>query len=182
MSNYFELLKQVLLKADVPYNCGTEEQWNIFQDEVGIEFPSDYKEIINYYGTGGIDNFLWFLTPFETDKNVNYSFKMSVMLDAYAESKRKFPEYFSYNIFPEENGLLPWGYTDNGDELYWKTASDTDDWEIVVYESRSPEAYHYKMGLAEFLYKLICKEIECYAFPDDLSLKKGMKYFAVKVN
>ena len=36
-------------------------------------------------------------------------------------------------------GLLPWGYTDNCDELYWLTDGEPDGWKIVVHESRAPE-------------------------------------------
>ena len=180
MVDYFSLLKTVLLKTRRAYNPGNDEMWNKFQEKVDVVFPDDYKMIINYYGTGGIDNFLWFLTPFELDENVNYICQMNKMLDAYKESKYMFHDDFPYRIFPDKNGLLPWGYTDNGDELYWKTSDKHSDWEIVIYESRSVEYYHYKMGIAEFLYKLICKEIECDVFTGCISCQKT-EYCAIEI-
>ena len=75
----------------------------------------------------------------------------------------------------KKNGLLPWGYTENGDEMFWKISEKIDDWEIIVYESRSSNFYSYKMQLVEFIYKLITKKIVCNAFPSDF-LQDGAKY------
>lgn len=177
MVDYFTLLKKVLLKPNITYHTGTDEMWKEFENKEGIIFPQDYKEIINYYGTGGIGKFLWFLTPFETDENVNYIYKMKVMSDAYRHSKLKFPEDFKHNIFPENKGLLPWGFTDNGDELYWETGNKFEDWKIIIYESRSSDYFEYEMSLCEFLYKLICGEIICNAFPNDIFM--GIKKYTV---
>lgn len=181
MADYLELLKKVLIKPSVTYNTGTDNMWNNFEREERIVFPQDYKEIINYYGTGGIGNFIWLLTPFDNDKNVNFVHKMYLMLDSYKESKSKFPEDFKYNIFPEKKGLLPWGYTDNGDELYWETDDNFENWKVVIYESRSANYFYYEMGLSEFLYKLICNQINCDIFPDNIS-KGNIKYDAVNTN
>lgn len=180
MENYFNLLKKVIKKPDKIYNPGNEELWLQFQNKNGIIFPNDYKDMINYYGTGGINNFLWFLTPFAKDENVNYMYRSKQMLEAYKESKISFPDDFPYNIFPEKDGLLPWGYTDNGDELYWQTSKNIEEWKIVVYESRSTICYSYHMGLAEFLYKLLSKQIVCDIFPDDL-FDAGIEYFAISL-
>ena len=147
MLDYVELLENVIVAPEMGFNGKNIEEWNEFEKEIGIIFPDDYKKIISKYGTCGLDNFIWFLTPFDSDKNVNYVKRMRWMLDAYNVSKSKFPNYFPYNTYPEENGLLPWGYTDNGDELYWKTSSSPDNWEIVIYESASSENHNYKMSL-----------------------------------
>ncbi|MDE6759820.1 MAG: SMI1/KNR4 family protein, partial [Lachnospiraceae bacterium] len=138
------------------------------QKELGISFPKDYINFIDYYGTGGIGDFLWFLTLFEEDLNVNYKKRSSVMLDAYQESKQKLPEYYSHNLYLEDNGLLPFAYTDNGDELYWLTKGKPEQWHVVIYESRSPKFYYYAMGLIEFLYKIVKKLMSCEIFDDDM--------------
>ena len=147
MLDYVELLENVIVAPEMGFNGKNIEEWKELEKEIGIIFPDDYKKIISKYGTCGLDNFIWFLTPFDSDKNVNYVKRMRWMLDAYNVSKSKFPNYFPYNTYPEENGLLPWGYTDNGDELYWKTSSSPDNWEIVIYESASSENHNYKMSL-----------------------------------
>lgn len=179
--DYIIELKKLLKKPNKVYSIGSEKEWSQIQKKLGIFFPKDYIAFINYYGTGGMGDFLWFLTPFEEDENVNYKKRSSIMLDAYQESKIKFPEYYFYKLYPEKNGLLPFGYTDNGDELYWLTKGNAEQWHIVIYESRSPEFYYYSMGLAEFLCKMIKGEISCEIFESDI-FYSGMEYTAVKID
>lgn len=57
-------------------------------------------KFIDTYGTGGIDNFLWVLSPFVENENVNLIQKGKVIRDAYQVSKNSFPEYFTHNIYP----------------------------------------------------------------------------------
>lgn len=176
---YFELLKGILPVPQNVYNIGNEKKWNNFEKNTGIIFPKDYKELIGTYGTGGIGKFIWFLTPFEEDANVNFLKRMNVMLEAYRISKSHLPDYFIHNIYPEKEGLLPWGYTDNGDELYWKTNSSPEKWTIVIYESASPDYHEYKMQLLEFLYKTITGELICDVFPKEIF--EEVEYITVDV-
>lgn len=178
--NYTVELQKILKKPNKVYSVGTKDKWNRVQKELDISFPKDYITFIDYYGTGGIGDFLWFLTPFEEDINVNYKKRSKVMLEAYQESKQKYPEYYSHKLYPEDGGLLPFAYTDNGDELYWLTKGKPEQWHVVIYESRSPEFHYYSVGLAEFLYKIIQKQILCEIFDDDMFFS-GMEYIAVKI-
>lgn len=121
-----------------------------------------------------------FLSPFTDDENVGYEIRMEAMLEAYDESRSELPDEFTFNIYPEENGLLPFAYTDNGDELYWLTAPEFDDWSIVVYESASPDHHQFNMSFSEFMYNLITHQIKCDIFDDDM-FEDDMEYTAVEV-
>lgn len=157
---------QSVLKPPVnPSNTGNG--WSELEDALGVSLPQDYKDFINIYGTGGIDQFIWILTPFDLDENVNFLARAEVMREAYLESKQQFPEYYKHCIFPEAGGILPWGYTDNGDELYWKTNEDARMWSIIVYESRSWEYHEYPMSMTEFLFGIVSRNLVCDAFPED---------------
>ena len=90
--------------------------------------------------------------------------------------KDMFPGDFNYSIYPEEGGLLPWGYTDNGDELFFDLKNEF----IVVIETRYSDVYKYKMGMVEFLYKLFTKKIKCDAFPDDF-ISGEVEYNSIKL-
>lgn len=180
MPDYFNLLSKSISSPSIVYHAGTDKAWQEFEKRSGIQFPTDYKKLINKYGTGRLNNFVWFLTPFVTDENVDFMKKSKQMLDAYKISRKKFPDYFQFNVYPEPNGLLPWGYTDNGDELYWKTNCFPDSWEIVLYESASPNYYYYKLSLSELLYKVITNQIYCSILSDSLSCQIT-KYIAVNV-
>ncbi|MDQ0233131.1 SMI1/KNR4 family protein [Metabacillus malikii] len=160
-------LFKILPPPEIPQKTGDKEKWLRFFDTLGTELPSDYVKFIETYGTGGIDNFLWILTPFVNDENVNYLGRQKEMTDAYIQSKENFPQYYKHDVYPSSGGIIPWAYTDNGDELYWLTDGKPDEWKIVVYESRSPENYTYSLTMVEFLYQVIMKELKCNAFPND---------------
>ena len=91
MPDYFNLLSKSISSPSIVYHAGTDKAWQEFEKRSGIHFPTDYKNLINKYGTGGLNNFVWFLTPFVTDENVDFMKKSKQMLDAYKISRKKFP-------------------------------------------------------------------------------------------
>lgn len=95
MQNYFNLLSKIISSPSIVYHAGTDKTWQEFEKRSGIYFPTDYKNLINKYGTGGLNNFVWFLTPFVTDENVDFMKKSKQMLDAYKISRKNFPTTFN---------------------------------------------------------------------------------------
>jgi len=173
---YLEKLKTILKVPGKTYNIGNHQGWLEFEKNLDIKFPSEFVQFIETYGTGSINSFLWILTPYESNQNINIFHKAEIMRESYNYMKDMFPEDFSYSIYPDEGGLLPWGYTDNGDELYFNLNNDT----IVIMEARYSEFYEYEMGMIEFLYKLFVKEIKCNAFPEDF-INGSIEYDSLKL-
>lgn len=145
--------------------------WEEVQNKIGIIFPEDYKQFINLYGEGGINEFLWILSPFSENKNLNSVEKFKVMQEAYISMQSEFPEQCRFEFYNGKMGLFPWGITDNGDELFWNFKGDS--LEIVVYESRYVSYMRYIMSMKEFLCGLLRKEIVCPIFPDDFILENN---------
>lgn len=145
--------------------------WEEIEKKIGITFPKDYKMFIDSHGEGGINEFLWILSPFSENENLNSIEKFKVMKDAYISMKSEFPEQFSFDFYNGITGLFPWGITDNGDELFWNFKDDI--LELVVYEARYASNMSYIMSMEEFLYRLLKKEIVCPIFPDDFILEKN---------
>ncbi len=162
-----ETLKKLLPPPKNPCKPGDEKGWRLLEHVLGTALPKDYKAFIGTYGTGGIDDFLWFLTPFEADENVNLLKRTQVLRDSYLELQQKHPDYYQHAFFPDEGGLMPWGYTDNGDELYWLTKGEPEEWPIVAYESRSSDYEVYHLTLTDFIAQIVSKEVVCEVFPDD---------------
>ncbi|URZ02827.1 SMI1/KNR4 family protein [Clostridium felsineum] len=160
-------LKNIMKSKPQASNIGDNDEWNAIETQVGIRLPSDYKDFINEYGTGSINEFMWILTPFDEDEYVNFGKRGEEISKAYIESKANNPEYFKHEVFPTKGGILPWGYTENGDELYWLTVGASDEWHVIVYESRSSDYYEYNMGMVQFIYELVSGKLVCPAFPDD---------------
>ncbi|ALC89081.1 hypothetical protein AM500_04190 [Bacillus sp. FJAT-18017] len=164
-----ERLLNVLIPPAVPVNAGTDSEWKHVETRLGTRLPDDYKSFIEMYGTGSIDNFLWVLNPFEKNENLSLFETGKALIEAYLVSQSNFPEDYPYTVFPSEGGLLPWGLTDNGDELYWLTTGDPNDWPVVVYETRSADNYKYSLSVTEFLGKCLTREMACEAFPEEFS-------------
>ena len=112
-------------------------------ENLDINYPSDYKQLVNGYGAFGIDEFVWIISPFS--KNDLFNQKKA------AERENK--------------GLIALGGTENSDELFWFVNNHY--WSIIVYQARSDIYYKYDMELSKFLYKLIKKEMICPCFPDN---------------
>ncbi|MDM5247652.1 MULTISPECIES: SMI1/KNR4 family protein [unclassified Lysinibacillus] len=170
-----EKLKTILSIPDKIYGAGDIAKWKEAEKELGTKFPSDYKEFISIYGTGGVCGFLWIYSPFSSNENLNFFIGSKEDNNAYFTSKQEFPDDFPRNLFPEEGGLLPWGVTDNGDVLNWITSDNPEKWSILVYEGRSGVSYEYKNSLAEFLYDVWSGNITCHLFPEDL-LENELEY------
>lgn len=164
---YISKLENIIKFSNKLSDGYPKEKWDEIELVLGIKLPADYKRFINKYGVGSINDFLWVLNPFTENPNLDLIKKGEEIREAYNTSKNEFPDDFKHDVFPNKGGLLPCAITDNGDEIYWLTSDTSDEWNIVVYESRLSDYYEYNMGLAEFLYKVLEKEIECSAFPDD---------------
>ena len=140
--------------------------WDTIEKTYDIIFPEDYKLLLNLYGHGSIDNFFWILTPFCEDANINVFSQLETMKNAYGAMRDYLQTEFDYGYHPQSGGLFPWCLTENGDELYWSKHKGT--LKIVVFEARYAKKHEYEMGIIEFLYKLLSRDIICSAFPESL--------------
>ncbi len=164
-----ELLKKILLPAHWRKNIADIDEWHNVEQKLGTALPSDYKNYIDSFGVGKINNFILILTPFIENKYVNLISRGQMDLDAYAESRNQFPKNFTEKIYPEIDGLLPFGVTDNGDTLYWRTVGHPDVWPVTIYEARGPKHFDFSGNMVEFLIQLLQKGMETGVFPDDFA-------------
>lgn len=72
--------------------------WEKVEDSYEIKFPNDYKSFIEYYGEGGINEFLWILSPFSEYENLNTIFKFNEMREAYEIMKIDFPKMCEFEF------------------------------------------------------------------------------------
>lgn len=159
-----ELLK-ILLKTEKEQLNGRNKNWNEVEDKFNIVFPDDYKQIIDMYGSGAVNHFLWIYSPFSSNTNLNLMNKFYELKISYEYMKNNFPEKFPLEFYNGKRGIFPWGITDNGDELYWNFTDNTA--EILIYESRYSNMQKYDEDLSGFLVNLLSKKISCDIFPDD---------------
>lgn len=163
-----ENLKQVMIPPISPVETGSLKEWIAIEKKLGIELPNDYKEFIMEYGLGRIGNFLWVENPFSKYETANLIDVMQYFQWAYGELRKDFPEDYPRPPFPEDQSLITWGATDNGDYLFWIYEKDKNpnDWKIGITDMGDGE-YLFDMNMSTFLEKLVKNEIQTKAFPED---------------
>ena len=127
--------------------------WLIAQRRVGSVLPADYRMLVDHAGGSlRVGDFLAVHVPDARNPNADLVVRMGDMLGGLREAKRSGGVHeCPYPLWFEPEGLLPWGGTDNGDGLYWRTRGHPDAWTVVIGESRGPGWEEHAMPLADFL-------------------------------
>jgi hypothetical protein len=153
----------------------TTGDWAKVEAEVGTPLPADFKDYVARYGTGVVNEFLWPLNPFAANDNVNLLAEIRFQLETLRETRTKFPKKFTYAIFPEPGGYLPWGRSENGDVMHWKTEGMPDQWTVAVTDAREPVWEEFAVPMTTFLAQLLSGQITCGIFPPDF-LEGGPRF------
>jgi hypothetical protein len=141
--------------------------WVSVESAVGTILPGDYRAFIEKYGSGRISGFVWIFNPFSKRQSINLVSQLSVQTDALKSLAQDFGEKCPYPLFPENDGLLPLGMTDNGDVIHWLTKGKPNDWKIVVNEARGPRYEEFDSNLTSFLWEILTRASRCNLLPRD---------------
>ena len=102
-----------------------EGDWGCAENELGLVFPSDFKQLISRYGTGEFYGSMYIanpLMPWGRDQ-------IRGDLERYRELSEACE--MSLQLFPDRPGLLPWGNDSNGHLYCWWTDGPQDSWRVV---------------------------------------------------
>jgi len=133
--------------------------------------PDAYKEFIGQYGTGCIDGYIWIYSPIAANSNLSMKDQSSRQLDAIRNALQD-DNRFPYDVSERSGELLPFGITDNGDFLLWRTVGSPNSWSIVVLESRLGAYEEFALSAAEFLVQVLTGKLRASIFPDDFPSSK----------
>ena len=164
-------LKKILTPPDLPLETSDLVGWAMVEKNLNTSLPKDYKDFINCYGTGSIDNFLWIFNPFSINENINLLNRLQIETESFRYIREYADEDLPYQMYPHKNGLLPLGATDTGDILFWQVADTADMWSIVISEARTQEYERFAMDLVLFLIKLLSRKIKSQIFPKNFPSK-----------
>jgi SMI1-KNR4 cell-wall len=142
-------------------------QWVSIEQQLQATLPSDYKLFVEAFGSGALDDFLRVLSPNNQNIHEDFTLKGEVLLRAYRSQRESFPAVFNRPTYPEPNGLLPWGYTIDGDTLFWRTSRLPERWTICLFDSIHDVWLDYDCSFSEFLMGLLNHSIVCPCFPKD---------------
>lgn len=152
---------------------GTSEAWTTIEAEIGTRLPEDFKEYTRLYGAGQWGNFFGIMNPFSAGNSAKYwKDWMRKRFEGYEEFQKKWPDDTApFPVFPKPEGLLAFGYNDNGGTLCWQTKGDPDSWRIVCLDGKLSERYDvFDMTLTGFLESLVRRKIRPKTFAPGFSL------------
>jgi len=158
-----DLLKIVPPPATLPPNVPqSDEDWSQVEAKLGIVMPQDYKDFISIYGAVSILGFVNIINPIHVkSENLEAMDPLRLLRQNYGT------EYYPYPVYPDPSGLLLWGITDNGDDIFWQTIGSPEQWPIVIKMSRQPVFEEYPGPMSSFLAGLASGTITSAIIPYD---------------
>jgi hypothetical protein len=155
-----------------PSAPGTLEAWLPVEQKVGVTFPRHYKEYIGIYGAGQWAGFFGILDPFYEWKHpqaTGYFRWMETRLEGLDEHRKEYPKYIApYNRYPAPEGLVPFGYDDNGGTLCFQVTGESDSWPVVFLDGKLSECYDvFRGSVSAFLVALLREEFLPKTWPSD---------------
>ena len=140
--------------------------WESVEAELGTALPPDYKDFVRLYGNGHFMQFLGVSVP----RSLNPNTRLELSVPRTCEMFRAFDDRdeFPYPFWPAPGGLVPFGGTDDGDELFWLSRGAPSKWVVVVWDRGLGRFETLDCDLTDFLAGLATGKILPKAFPEDL--------------
>ncbi len=161
MSKYnLKDLSEIVTPPNKPVELPSKKEWNKCDTEF-VVLPPDYKQFVNQYGSGSIEQneekLMYFFSPFSKSSGSN-------MVDKYKRFRRTVDlwgdetPHPDFKVFPEEGGYLPVAVSRDGANIYWRCFGKSTEWKISSLDET--EVYSYKVGWIDYLVMSLKKEIE----------------------
>ncbi len=159
-------LIEIIVPPLEPVYSGSMEDFRRFEVSQNISFPTDFKEIITRYGSGTFGSLINLINPFQgrNGESEYVVVEQQIRLN-YFDMRSDFPEYNPFEYYPKQYGILPWGTSQNGDELFWYIVdTNPENWQVIIWQSRSQNYWLYPFNLTTFLAGIFTNKVFCPAF------------------
>jgi len=178
-------LVQISPPPQNPVETGSIKAWEGIEERLGVALPEDYKEFIALYGSGKFGNSIIPFNPFSANEYLNLFQTLDIhhLSNRYTQGLTSSPwsAVSPFDLFPAQDGLLPWGTMENYKEgFFWQVCGPPDHWPTVFYDLKNGEYEVWKFQFSEFLVKLFLGEIQSVLFPDlQASCNKQIQFLSV---
>ncbi|MGW5352612.1 hypothetical protein ACWERV_19140 [Streptomyces sp. NPDC004031] len=118
----------------------------------GTALPADFLWLMETYGPGLISDYFGILPPVRASE-VGETFGVLSTAAVEQEGLEGIePEYLV------QGGLVLWGYTPDGDNAFWSTVGEPDEWRVVTFRRQhgpyEPAVTRFDCGIVEFLVRI----------------------------
>ncbi|WP_316744441.1 SMI1/KNR4 family protein [Streptomyces sp. MK7] len=136
--------------------------WQRAESEIGTRLPRDYKEYVYWFGPGSFDDYLIICVPGVSNSHTELAARLARerSWEAALTTPRRRAKGLVSPFFPEPGGFLPFGFTVDGDGLYWVTSGDDPDRWIVAGRGRGFEPTCTSGGFVDFLHTFVWDTVE----------------------
>ena len=110
--------------------------WSAAEVALAVRFPSDFRQMIQRYGTGEFYAGLLILNPL----NPWCQRQIAKELKNYRVIREAME--LSLRLHPESPGLFPWGHDSNGNGFFWLTEGAPEQWPVVQVGHNEEENPH----------------------------------------
>jgi hypothetical protein len=137
--------------------------WSTVERSLGAGLPGDYKKLVDAYGPGSFNGFLWLVQPMPGSH-----LDLVARRDTALSTLRTLQEMGEELPHPPDR-LLPWAVSIDGDTCYWlrEPEDSPDEWRVVANESRGPEWEDFPGPATDFLLAVLSGTLRTPVFPDD---------------
>jgi hypothetical protein len=138
--------------------------WELIEGDLGTRLPQDYKDFVRLYGSGYFLEFMGVNVPRSRNPNV----RLETNVPSICRLLRTL-EDLPHPVWPAEDGMIPFGGTDNGDYLLWIARGAPEDWPVAIWEVRGCKFEVFECDLTDFLAGLALGAIASEILPSDLA-------------
>lgn len=135
--------------------------WDSIYSQLGTLLPTDYCRFIEAYGTGHLGRFYCVTNPFSSNRYVNLLQRLNMIRKSEANST--FFLDAGYTFYPDPGGLIPFMHDDNGNDYFWRTVGDPDNWPVIQCAHRGSGFTEHAMTMTAFLLAIFDKTIPALA-------------------
>jgi hypothetical protein len=156
-----ETLRRLVRLVPPPEEISSEIDWLEVERGLHSRLPRDYKTLIENYGVGQFDGFIWILHPTTSNRHL----RLDVQIELHRQILQNVNETFA-----RPNELTAWAITDNGDTCFWLNRGnsvDPDQWSVVVNEGRGPEWDVTDLPTCAWLEAVLSGRLRVRVFPED---------------
>jgi hypothetical protein len=135
LSDAVECVRRLSEAANLSYPERRVFDWGAIEGDLGLPLPTDYKLLADSFPEGWFRRFIRLRRPVPwPDGRVRLMSKFALeQLESMREYRETGEVAFPYPLFPEPEGVLPWGSISSPGVAFWLTGSpDPDEWPVVV--------------------------------------------------
>ncbi|WP_406277710.1 SMI1/KNR4 family protein [Embleya sp. NBC_00896] len=144
-----------------PVSGGDEVDWEAVERETLLRFPADYREFVESYGGGEIDEYLSVSTPPVPGS------PYGDLLDRVDPALANEDELGA--LLPEGDlpKLLPFTFSASGDVAFWLREGAPDGWRVAVFRRQTPYGVNrwtvFDGGMASFCVAVLTGEADPFS-------------------